>query len=84
MGNLMQSLVATYTKPVSDPSRQGIMVMVTNNNGQKHNIIDCEQWTSIAWLKGIDMILISCPNMIAHATFDDLSHITSGEGLLVV
>jgi hypothetical protein len=41
MGNLMQSLVATYTKPVSDPSRQGIMV--TNNNGQKHNIIDCEQ-----------------------------------------
>jgi len=80
MDNLMESLVVTHAKPGSDPSRRGIVV--TDADGKKHDLIACEQRTSIAWLESMDMMLASRPNVAVQAKLAESGHSSRGGGVL--
>jgi hypothetical protein len=55
LNTLLQSMVVVHAKPSTDKSRRGIIL--TGSNGETHELIACEQRTSIAWLESMDMML---------------------------
>lgn len=76
MGSLMTECIVVHVRPGSDPSRRGIVV--TDADGQRHDLVACEQRTVIAWLESMDMMLASRPNAAAQAKLAESSRKGSG------
>lgn len=55
MDTLMEKLIVVNAKPSSDKSRRGILL--TGSNGERVELVACEQRTAIAWLESMDMML---------------------------